>query len=229
MLRDDGAMGKKSDHREGGRMTAILSESGWRGTTEVWLDAAYQSLIESGIEAVRIQTLSKKLKLSRSSFYWIFKDREEMLAALLDRWRDKNTGGLIKQSEAYADSFEESLLNVFDCWIDSGLFDSQFEFAVRSWAIQSPEVVADIDAADDRRIEALTKLFLRHDVTPEMADISARVLYQGQIGYISMQTKESLDIRMKKIPLYIQLFTRKPPTQNEINRFYARHNYVVPE
>ena len=57
--------------------------------------------------------------------------------ALIARWREKNTGNLIKQSEAYAESLAEAMLNVFDCWVNKDLFDSQFEFAVRSWALIS--------------------------------------------------------------------------------------------
>jgi AcrR family transcriptional regulator len=42
------------------------------------------------------------LELSRTSFYWFFKDREELLRVLVSRWREKNTDNIIKQSEAYA-------------------------------------------------------------------------------------------------------------------------------
>jgi AcrR family transcriptional regulator len=107
------------------------SDSGWRGSAEVWLQAAYDSLIESGVESVRILPLAKKLNLSRTSFYWFFTDREELLAALIERWRAKNSGNLIRQSEAYAESTAEAILNVFDCWLSPALFDSQFEFALR--------------------------------------------------------------------------------------------------
>ena len=121
-------------------MTVVATESGWRGTPEVWLDAAYAALIEAGVENVKVQNLSKKLNLSRSSFYWNFKDREELLDALLAQWRTKNTGSLIAQTKAYAETLEEAILNVFDCWLDPSLFDSQFEHAVRSWALQSKSV-----------------------------------------------------------------------------------------
>jgi AcrR family transcriptional regulator len=118
------------------------SETGWRGSREGWLEAAYESLLESGVDAVRILPLSKRLGLSRTSFYWFFRDRDALLAALIDRWRAKNTGNLVKRAESYAESIAEAILNVFDCWLDPSLFDSRFEFAVRSWAHQSPEVAS---------------------------------------------------------------------------------------
>ncbi|WP_186141888.1 TetR/AcrR family transcriptional regulator, partial [Burkholderia gladioli] len=89
-----------------------------RGSADTWLDAATESLLESGIESVRILPLAKKLNLSRTSFYWFFKDREELLATLLARWKEKNTAHWIARTEAYADSISEAVLNVFDCWFD---------------------------------------------------------------------------------------------------------------
>src|SRR5690606_28676133 len=111
---------------------------------EGWLAAAYDSLLDSGVESVKILPLAKRLNLSRTSFYWFFKDREELLSALISRWRDKNTGNLVKRSEAYAESLAEAMLNVFDCWLNKDLFDSQFEFAVRSWALQSADILEEV-------------------------------------------------------------------------------------
>ena len=104
-------------------------ETGWRGSPEAWLAAAYELLLHSGVDSVKILPLARSLGLSRTSFYWFFKDREELLSALLAMWRDKNTGNLVRQANAYAESLVEGLFNVFDCWLDTALFDSKFEFA----------------------------------------------------------------------------------------------------
>lgn len=202
-----------------------MNDSGWRGSPDVWLGAAYESLLEAGVDAVKIQPLAKKLNLSRTSFYWFFKDREELLDALVIRWREKNTGNLIKQAEAYAETVAEAMLNVFDCWLDSSLFDSQFEFAVRSWAIQSPEILAEVQRADQQRLEALTRMFQRFGQNEARADVRARTIYLVQIGYISMQTKEDTAVRMKRIPEYVEIFTGQAPEQRELDRFFARHGY----
>jgi AcrR family transcriptional regulator len=208
-------------------MQQTENETGWRGSPEVWLETAYDALVEAGVDAVRIMPLAKKLKLSRTSFYWFFKDREELLAALIERWRAKNTGNLIKQTEAYAESIAEAILNVFDCWLDSDLFDSEFEFAVRSWALQAPEVAAEISAADDARIAALTDMFVRFGYDGVHADVRARTIYLTQIGYISMETNEERSVRLRRIPAYVEIFTGKVPQRRELDRFFARHGCVA--
>jgi len=206
-------------------MDQNLSDSGWRGSQEGWLEAAYDSLLESGIDSVKILPLAKKLNLSRTSFYWFFKDREELLDGLVSRWREKNTGSIVKQSEAYAETLAEAMLNVFDCWLDSRLFDSKFEFAVRSWALQSEDILQEVQEADRTRIDALASMFKRFGYPEIGADVRARTTYLVQIGYISMQSNESISVRMKRIPEYIAIYTGETPQQRELDRFFARHSY----
>ena len=204
-------------------MDETSSDTGWRGSIDGWLEAAYDALLEGGVDAVKILPLAKKLKLSRTSFYWFFKDREELLAALIARWRDKNTGNLVRRAEAYAESIAEATLNVFDCWLDTALFDAKFEFAIRSWALQSEEILGEVQAADNARLEALGRMFERFGHEPVAADVRARTLYLVQIGYISMQTEEELELRLKRIPEYVAIFTGTVPEQREIDRFLSRH------
>ncbi|PDT46550.1 TetR family transcriptional regulator [Sinorhizobium fredii] len=206
-------------------MEQTLNDSGWRGSQEGWLEAAYESLLEAGVDSVKILPLAKKLNLSRTSFYWFFKDREELLAALIGRWRDTNTGNIVKQSEAYAESLAEAMLNVFDCWLNKDLFDSKFEFAVRSWALQSDDILAEVQQADQVRLEALKRMFVRFGHSDITADVRARTTYLVQIGYISMQTQEDIAVRMKRIPEYIAIYTGQVPEQRELDRFFSRHGY----
>ena len=204
-------------------MDENFGDTGWRGSSDGWLEAAYESLLEGGVDAVKILPLAKRLKLSRTSFYWFFKDREELLSALIARWRDKNTGNLVRRTEAYAESIAEATLNVFDCWLDTSLFDAKFEFAIRSWALQSEDILSEVQSADTARLEALGRMFERFGHAPVAADVRARTLYLVQIGYISMQTEEDLDLRLKRIPEYVAIFTGTEPEQREIDRFMARH------
>lgn len=206
-------------------MEQSSNDTGWRGSQEGWLEAAYDALLESGVDSVKILPLAKKLNLSRTSFYWFFKDREELLAGLVKRWRDKNTGAIVRQSEAYAETLVEAMLNVFDCWLDDVLFDSKFEFAMRSWALQSEEILAEVHEADRTRMTALAQMFRRFGHAEISADVRSRTTYLVQIGYIAMQSREDIDLRMQRIPEYIAIYTGETPQQRELDRFFARHGY----
>jgi AcrR family transcriptional regulator len=200
-----------------------VNKSTDKGQAEIWLDAAYRQLIESGVEAVKILPLAKMLKTSRTSFYWFFKDRDALLKALIERWRAKNTRGLIAQTERYAESVAEAMLNVFDCWLDPALFDSEFEFAVRHWALQSPQVSHEVERADCHRIAALATMLIRFEYSSHEAEVRARTVYLTQIGYISMRTNESPEERIGRVAEYVHVFTGRPCSRKDLERFVSRH------
>jgi len=201
---------------------ANTSETGWRGSREGWLEAGYQALIESGIDAVKILPLAKRLNLSRTSFYWFFEDREALLSALLDGWELRTTRPLIDSTTQYAETRAEAMLNVLTCFLAPGVFDSRLEFAVRSWSLQDQNVAARIKAADQARLEALTQMLAKWGIAPDEADIRARTIYLVQIGYISMQADEDIETRLARIPTYVKIYADELPEPREMARFNAR-------
>lgn len=199
--------------------------SGWRGSRELWLNAAKEAFLESGLDAVKIQPLATRLKLSRTSFYWFFKDRSAILEALLEEWEEQNTGALVAACTAYAETVTEAVLNLIGVFLDETRFEPRFDLAVRGWAHQSTMAMAHVTAADEQRLAAIRSMFERFGFDIDEADVRARTVYLVQIGYISMQVAESLETRMTRIPAYVKTFTGRTPTARELARFHAQHGY----
>lgn len=194
-----------------------------RGSADAWIDAAYDVLVDQGVDAVKVMTLAKATGLSRTGFYWHFADRDALLTALLNRWRDKNTGNLIARTEAYAATITEAMFNLFDCWITPDLFDARLDFAVRTWARGDAALTPALEAADTARIAAIDAMFRRFGYAPDQADTRARTIYLTQVGYISMMVQEPSAPRLARMPAYIEVFTGRPAAPDEIARFMARH------
>jgi AcrR family transcriptional regulator len=196
---------------------------GWRGSRELWLDAAREAFVSSGLDAVKIQPLATGLNLSRTSFYWFFPDRAALLDALLADWEDTNTGSLERATQGYAETIAEAVLNLISVFLDGGPFETRLDLAVRGWAHQSEEVAARVRAADAARLTAIRGMFTRFGYPEGEADVRARTVYLTQIGYISMQVRETMQERLARVPDYVTTFTGQPPTEREIARFRARH------
>lgn len=207
----------------------LTRKSGWRGSEEVWLDAAYKMLIESGVESVKVMSLAEALNMSRTSFYWHFNDRKALLDALIQRWKSRNTDNLIARTEQYAETITEAVLNLFDCWIDPELFDARMDFAIRNWAHHSPELKVILDQTDEERIDAIRAMFRRFDFSVEQSDIRAHTVYYTQIGYISMMVEEPIEKRLEHMPAYVENFAGQYPTESEVARFLSRHNQIIHE
>jgi len=194
-----------------------------RGSEDIWVEGAYKMLTESGVEAVKVMPLAKQLGLTRTSFYWHFKDREALLEAVIRRWEDKNTGNLIARAEAFGESISEAVFNMFDCWLDPDLFDARLDLSIRNWARNDTALQARLDLADARRHEALKAMFMRFGYSEGQAEVRSMTMLYTQIGYISMQVSETDEERIERMPDYAEVFTGHPPSEQEIRRLRARH------
>ena len=198
------------------------SETGWRGSREGWLEAAYAVLIREGIDAVKILPLAEQLKLSRTSFYWHFENRDALLSALAEMWASRTTKPLIAAAEGAAETETEAMLNVIGCFLRPETFDAKLEFAMRGWGLKDAAILAQVAGADQARLATLGAMLERWGHTPHDADVRARTIYLVQIGYISMQVEETLETRLTRIPNYVEIYTGRKPGPREVARFRAR-------
>ncbi|RWM92421.1 MAG: TetR/AcrR family transcriptional regulator [Mesorhizobium sp.] len=202
---------------------AVVRRSRLIGNTKVtredWMKLALETLISEGVEAVRVLALGQKLNVSRSSFYWYFKSRQDLLDQLLDYWRNNNTRFILEQAGRPAASITEAVLNVFECWLDERLFNPRLDFAVRAWSRHSAKVHRIVNEEDDARVDAIRAMFLRHGYADTEAFVRARVLYFTQIGYYSLEIVEPVSNRLSLTPAYLFTHTGKQPRQGEVEAF----------
>ena len=190
-------------------------------TRDDWLNAAMQTLVSDGVERVKVLSLADRLGVSRSSFYWYFRDRDDLLAGLLDHWQRTNTGALITQAEAPARTITGACCNVFRCFVNPALFDIALEFTIRDWARRDPRVRAALDLSDARRLDALQAMFTRHGYDETDALVRARTLYYMQIGYTDADLREPMEERLRLNPYYINTFTGRAADPEELESFRA--------
>lgn len=190
-----------------------------RVTRDEWLGAARDALVADGVDHVRVAVLAERLGVARSSFYWYFADRDELLGALLADWEGHNTASLVERCERVADTITAAMYAVFECWADPSLFDVGLEFAVREWARRDVSVRARLRAADALRLSALAALHARFGSSPAEAEVRARVQYHSQIGLYALGVDEPMDERLRLVEHYVTVFTGRSPTADEARAF----------
>jgi AcrR family transcriptional regulator len=192
-----------------------------KATREDWLDRALGVLAIEGVGRVSILNLSERLGVSRSSFYWYFKNRDELFDALLARWEELNTRSIMIQAGAQAESINEAVCNVFRCWINPEIFSPRLDFAIREWARRAPGVRRALDRSDSERTAAIKAMFERFGYREQDALVRARVLYYMQIGYYALDIREPMEARLALTPLYLEAITGLVPTEAEISSLRA--------
>ncbi len=190
-------------------------------TREDWLNLARDVLVHEGVAELKILGLSNRLGVSRSSFYWYFKDRADLLDALLAEWEARNTRTVAEYCGRPAADICAAVCNFFRCFIDPALFDQGLDFAVREWARRDPELRRRIDAADTARLAAVEAMFQRHGYAPPEAEIRARILYFMQLGYHALEVREPMELRMGRLAGFLKGFTGQDAAPQVIAEFNA--------
>ena len=82
-------------------------------TRNDWLNVAMDVLVSDGVEQVKVLDLGQRLGVSRSSFYWYFKSRQDLLDALLQQWQATNTAAIVAKAEAPAKTLTDAVCNFY--------------------------------------------------------------------------------------------------------------------
>ena len=198
-----------------------------RGSRDLWLEAAHDLLITGGIDAVKVMPMARHLNLTRTGFYWFFKDVADLHEAMIRRWEDRNTGHLVARCNTGAGSICAGLFDLMDCWFDPALFDARLDLAIRNWARLDPDLQHRLDRVDAQRIAAVAEMFRRFGYSAEQAETRSMTVIYTQIGYISMQVRETPAARLARVPHYVEVFAGVTPAPQEVDAFLARHQCVV--
>jgi AcrR family transcriptional regulator len=175
-------------------------------TRQDWIDRGLLLLGNSGVEAVRVEPLAKLLGVTKGSFYWHFKNREDLLMALLQAWIDLETDGIIAQVDALEGDGHQKLLALFELAVqDYG----QVETAIRAWATIDVKIAAVVAQVDRRRLDYTRDMFLQIGFTPFEAIVRARLVYYALIGEFMIGTERDLADRLAGIRHQYEILTQR--------------------
>jgi AcrR family transcriptional regulator len=153
-------------------------------TPENWIDSATELLVDKGIDSVRVDVLAKLLGVTRGSFYWHFRDREDLLKSLLKAWRDGATEQLIERFERRTSDPESLLRELVSLPFRGRSAEraARIELAIRAWARRDETARQAVDEVDARRVSYIAQCFsaLGHSIAE--ARTRAFALYAWEVG-----------------------------------------------
>lgn len=150
-----------------------------------WLDAAFETVAESGFDSVRVLTLANLLGVTRGSFYWHFSDHAELIAALIERWRMREVS--THQRAETASPLEpkadlERMLEAALAHAGTEVKYLRFELALRGLGRRDPEVAKILIDVDRMRMRLFAAKFLRLTGDEKTAGELAALFYLAIVG-----------------------------------------------
>ncbi len=167
---------------------------------EAWIEAATEVLVDQGIDHVRVDVLATQLKVTRGSFYWHFRDREDLLRRVLQAWSERSTENLTKRLESAHPDPREQLRDVLSLPFRgrAAVRGARIELAIRAWARRDEMARQVLDGADAARIAYHESVFLALGLAPAEARQRGFLLYSVEVAESLLHRPGSADERQAR-------------------------------
>ncbi len=159
-----------------------------------WLVAGLESLRKGGVGEVRVERLAADLGITKGSFYWHFKNRSDLLEALLEHWSREMTDVEFERIQAMRGGLAARLLALAEDVLEKGM--GRYDPAIRAWARSERKVAAAVAQVDRRRVRALAGFFEEGGFAPAEARTRARLFYTFLLGepQVRAPARETADL-----------------------------------
>jgi AcrR family transcriptional regulator len=152
---------------------------------EHWIAAATEVLVDEGIDHVKVDLLATKLGVTRGSFYWHFRDRQDLLRRVLQAWSEATTRQLTRRLEtAHTDDPMRQLRDVISLPFRgrSAARAARIELAIRAWARRDAMARQAVDDGDAARLAYHEQIFRALGFDDHEAAMRAFVLYSYEVA-----------------------------------------------
>ncbi len=170
-----------------------------------WLAEALEVLSSEGVGGVRVLSLAKSLGVTRGSFHWHFKNRDEFLEALLEYWRLEMTETVIEHIDRIEIGGEprERIRELAHYVVRTGR--THYDPAVRAWALADPMAREVVQRVDERRVKYVAGLFEQAGFSPEEAIARGGLLAVYVMGESMILQGHPLEDRLRLLDRQLAL------------------------
>ena len=175
-------------------------------TKEDWLNKALDCLLEEGNTNVKVERLARDVGVTKGSFYWHFKDRNDLLSQTAAHWKAQQHAFLDLLNNTSHDSPEERLTALF-AYIDAK--DVRHDVAMRLWARKEKWVNELVSEIDKLRLVYCESIFTEMGFAADEARLRAHLVYYYQVAEQTISYKEPESLRLRLSQLRFQMLLRK--------------------
>jgi AcrR family transcriptional regulator len=144
-----------------------------------WARAALDAIGEGGTSAVTIELLAARLGATRGSFYWHFRDRDELIREALQLWARESTTDRLPALEAIGDPLERLRI------LRRAVYEHPADAAELALSCAGDDsLVAPVFArVTKRRMSVLQRIFIDLGFTEDEAAERAWLAYAFYLGH----------------------------------------------
>ncbi|MFE6734413.1 TetR/AcrR family transcriptional regulator [Microbacterium sp. NPDC057650] len=156
-----------------------------------WVAEAARVLGDSGVEAVRVESIAASLGVTKGGFYTHFRAREELLEAVLDDWERRSVDDVRERVQALdADAAKNIRVAGGLTFADDLL---PVDLAVRNWARSDAAVQERLLRVDGARLDYLREQFGTFVDDPDEVEARSILAFTFAIGrhFLAVRPEDS--------------------------------------
>ena len=152
-----------------------------------WIQAGFSQLSAHGVETVRVEILARNLATTKGSFYWHFKDREELLLRLLLRWENEEERWLEEAAELQSGAAARWARFVARC---ADPERARLEAAMYAWSRQDERVARRVATIETKRRAHVVSVLRNVGFTLSAAEKWSEVAWLICLGWMDRTTRD---------------------------------------
>lgn len=149
-----------------------------------WIQQGYEIIAEEGLNALKINRLCNRLRVTKGSFYWHFDDLPSYRDQLVQTWGELCDDDHRRFEKWGALPPRERLSRMMSALVSTPHWT--MERAMREWARSDSTVADSVHSTDRRLVRIVRQAFLDHGCEPDDADLRANATFATGIGFIHL-------------------------------------------
>jgi AcrR family transcriptional regulator len=151
---------------------------------ESWIRAALFAIADGGTAAVAVEPLAERLGATKGSFYWHFRNRDELIEEALRLWEREGTDAFIERLAPVADPVERLRRLLAEAMDDEAQGSGPADATLLASGAD-PLVAPVIDRVQRKRLAFLEGCFRELGLPPAAARDRARLAYSVYLGWFA--------------------------------------------
>ena len=163
-----------------------------------WITGAIDIMADEGMAGVRVEALAKRFGVTKGSFYWHFKDLNDLRGAMLAAWEELATTEITAPIRRSGLSPRDQVMLLADRVSDIPEVEAgglAVEPAVRDWGRTDPQARAVLERVDAQRLADLCAFLGAAGLATGRASEGAVRFYSAVIGLEALRMTAGIEMQ----------------------------------
>lgn len=176
-----------------------------------WVATGLRILANGNVDDVRVEVIARELNVTKGSFYWHFKNRQDLLERILDHWTEWATVQITRWARSEGQTARDRLVWLLSLPARSrpDKHGADIELAIRNWARQDALAAETVKTVDALRAGFFRELLSELDLDEDRRAERVAIAQSFMLGEALLKTGQDREARLANARACADLLTSR--------------------